>query len=197
MAVDPAMEAAQAAEAEARAARAAAFNRNPNDPSTFVSSSNAAFSAEAINMARTQPAWILSAERHLEAFLTGDARRESLPPMTRPQRAVVHELAKNYGIATASYGDEPRRHVDLFRSANAIGACTRLSDIVRAMESGALGGAGGTSAAQSAAMGIEEWPVELTDVACNEAGLPRPSAPSTASLRSGRIGGFLTARCHL
>ena len=45
-------------------------------------------------MASSNPAWVLSVEQHLEAFLTGDARRESLPPMTRPQRAVVHELAR-------------------------------------------------------------------------------------------------------
>ena len=73
-----------------------------------------------------------SATDALNALSAGGKRRESLPPMPKQKRAIVHELAKVYGIATASYDNEPRRHVDLFRSATAFLPGFRLSDAARA-----------------------------------------------------------------
>ena len=71
----------------------------------------------------------MSLERRIEAFLSSDGRRESLPPMARPQRAVVHEVAKVYGLATCSYDNEPNRHVDLFRTQGGVGPCVSHNKI--------------------------------------------------------------------
>ena len=166
--VAPAMPPMPPADASAFS-RGLGVSRGLGDGPSFPPAASAAYSAEALEVARAQPQWVRSVELHLEAFLAGDARRESLPPMGRPQRAVVHELAKSYGIATAEYDDEPRRHVDLFRAAQPVGTCTRLSDFARAVSEGMLpppalsaGAIGG---------GADEWPVELVDVACSEAGM--------------------------
>ena len=69
---------------------------------------------------------------------------------------MVHELAKLYGVATQSYDSEPRRHVDLFRTANSGMPALRLSE--------------------AAAAGVEpapraeprEWQVTLLQVECSE-----------------------------
>lgn len=39
--------------------------------------------------------------------------------MPREQRAVAHELAQQYGLATQSYGSEPQRYVELFKTDSA------------------------------------------------------------------------------
>lgn len=53
-------------------------------------------------------------EAALEHAVSSRKLRVSLLPMPRHQRAVVHELAKAYGITTQAYGNEPQRRVDLF-----------------------------------------------------------------------------------
>lgn len=48
--------------------------------------------------------------------LVGTPCRHSLAAMQRDMRAVAHELAQQYGLATQSYGQEPHRHVELFKT---------------------------------------------------------------------------------
>jgi hypothetical protein len=43
-------------------------------------------------------------------------RRRLLAPMPHAQRALTHALARQYGLATASQGAEPRRGVELFKA---------------------------------------------------------------------------------
>ena len=43
-------------------------------------------------------------------------RRAPLRPMPHWQRGIVHELAKHYHLLTGSYGNEPTRRVDIFRT---------------------------------------------------------------------------------
>lgn len=39
--------------------------------------------------------------------------------MPREQRAVVHALAAQYGLATSAYGQEPNRYIELFKASSA------------------------------------------------------------------------------
>lgn len=45
--------------------------------------------------------------------------------MPREQRAVAHALAEQYGLASSSYGQEPTRYVELFKTPGA-GVPSRL-----------------------------------------------------------------------
>ena len=45
--------------------------------------------------------------------------RQSLSAMPREQRAVVHQLAEQYGLATSAYGQEPGRYIELFKTPSA------------------------------------------------------------------------------
>ena len=70
-------------------------------------------------MAKRDPAFVASLERRLMQFVKDQGRRLSLPPMSRAQRAVAHELAEHFGLVTCSYGEGSRRHVDVFSVARA------------------------------------------------------------------------------
>ena len=54
--------------------------------------------------------------------------------MPRRLRAVAHAVGATYGVASCSYGDEPRRRVDYFRSENTGFPSVRLSDAVLVAE---------------------------------------------------------------
>ena len=56
----------------------------------------------------------------LVLFLADDKKRQSLPDMPKSQREVVHKLASLFGITTQSYGQEPKRHVELFKVCNSL-----------------------------------------------------------------------------
>eukprot|EP00959_Pyramimonas_sp_CCMP1952_P351548 7365734-Pyramimonas_sp.AAC.1 len=47
------------------------------------------------------------------------------------QRAMVHELAKHYSVATHAYGTEPRRHIDFFRLPQSAMPLVRLSQAAK------------------------------------------------------------------
>jgi hypothetical protein len=47
--------------------------------------------------------------------------------MPREQRAVAHALAEQYGLASSSYGQEPTRYVELFKTPGAGGPSRLLS----------------------------------------------------------------------
>ena len=57
--------------------------------------------------------------------------RQLLPAMRREQRALAHDLAAQYGLATASAGADPSRAVELFKTPTA-GAPSRLLSRVAA-----------------------------------------------------------------
>ena len=49
--------------------------------------------------------------------------------MPASQRQLVHELARHYNIPTCSYGNEPKRHIDLFRLPNSVAPLVKLSQV--------------------------------------------------------------------
>ena len=56
-------------------------------------------------------------EHDLARFLAdARARRLSLGPFPREWRALVHELAGHYGLASQGRGQEPRRCIDLLKA---------------------------------------------------------------------------------
>ena len=138
-----------------------AFGRDASAPTSFAAESSVQFSAEALAVARAQPTWVASIEELLASFIAGGKRRESLPPMPKVQRAIVHELATLYGLATASYDNEPRRHVDLFRTGNSFLPGVRLSDAAKASPAAV--------AAAAAAAAAAAFDITLTDVECSQA----------------------------
>ncbi|KAL1530891.1 hypothetical protein AB1Y20_001782 [Prymnesium parvum] len=151
---------ADVAASERRAVLRDAFGKQEGAPSSFAADAARAFTADALGLARRQPAWVAALEARLDAFLSSERRRESLPPMTRVERQVVHELAKMYCIATAAYGNEPSRHVDLFRTDHSGWPGQRLSDAAKAPAAAA-------SAAPAAAVD-GAWVIELREVECAE-----------------------------
>jgi hypothetical protein len=112
-------------EFEGRRARlAAAFGV---DPAAHVPVAQRARQAEwsgaLLSAARRAPAWVAGLERQLAAFCADRAlRRVALEPMPRAQRALVHALAAQYGLASAGAGAEPRRAVELLKPLGAPGA---------------------------------------------------------------------------
>lgn len=78
-------------------------------------------------------------------------RRLALRPMPRWQREMVHEMAERYGLTTGSYGTEPNRRVDCFRSAKSVAPSIRLSEVADTGASGATRGSGVSRHAASAA----------------------------------------------
>lgn len=54
-------------------------------------------------------------ERQLAAFVASNEQRRSMQPMLRDERAFVSQLAPEYGVATVSRGQEPRRYVELLK----------------------------------------------------------------------------------
>jgi len=116
---------------------AEAFGRGPggSGASAFAPS---VFKPDLLAFAR-QPkhrAFMGEVEAALDAFVESEKRSGELRPMTKPERAVVHEAAELYGISTASKGNEPRRYVHLYRTARTSWPAVRLTDACR-VEAGA------------------------------------------------------------
>ena len=122
--------------------------------SSFAASSAATYTAATLALARAAPGFVVELEVALDAFVASGKRRDSLQPMPRPQRELTHELAKVYGLATASYDNEPRRHVDLFRTENTGYPGVKLSEAAQTE---------GYAAAPEAG-----WQVQLRQVECSE-----------------------------
>ena len=122
-------------EAERRRKQLAyAFGINEKEHASMFASSNAeAFSEEHLNFARKIPSFVHRLEQQLEDFVVhSTSRRISLEIMPRQQREIVHVTCKHYGLTTQSYGSEPRRHVDIFRTQNTCMPSVRLSDAAKA-----------------------------------------------------------------
>lgn len=54
-------------------------------------------------------------EALLEDFVRSRAARRQLAPAPKPHRAILHGMAEQYGIPSASLGNEPNRAVQLFK----------------------------------------------------------------------------------
>ena len=85
------------------------------------------FTPQLLNLARSEPNFVVRVEEQLAAFCANaTARRQALPVMNRARRAFCHELAGHYGLASQSYDQEPRRHVELFKPPRGPGSTTPL-----------------------------------------------------------------------
>ena len=58
-------------------------------------------------------------EKILEDFMKSSSSRRQLAPSPRSHRMMLHGIAEQYGIATASTGQEPRRAIQLFKPPSA------------------------------------------------------------------------------
>lgn len=102
-------------------------------PSAFAASAAEAFTRDVFATAKAHPAEVAVMERALERLCVDtNTRRISLDPMPRRLRAVAHALGKTYGAASCSYGEEPERRVDYFRSEATGFPSIRLSDAILA-----------------------------------------------------------------
>ena len=99
-------------------------------PSMFAESSAAAFTHDQLVLARKHPDLVTRLESTLEDIVTGKTKRRiSMEPMSRDMRELCHVVAELYGITSASFGNEPNRHIDFFAGAkNGALPSLRLSD---------------------------------------------------------------------
>lgn len=67
--------------------------------------------------------WV-QVEMAVLGFFNGRAPRHVFPPMRREQRRVAHEVGAAFRMATQSMGDEPQRHVRLFRVSRSRASCS-------------------------------------------------------------------------
>ena len=125
-------------DSEAKTARcsllADAFERDASGPSTFAASAASRFSPKAVALARARPQLIASVEDRLDGLLDESVhadQRELLPPMTKAEREVVHEMARSCKVATIELEPEPRRCVVLLRTDRSEWPAARLSDVVK------------------------------------------------------------------
>ena len=110
-----------------RAQLAAAFGiSNPESRvSAFaVSGAKSAFKQEHLKAAKNNPRLCAQIEQKFEEMARdANNRRATFPAMTKYLRGVVHEYAALWGFTSQSYGNEPNRRVDVFRTA----ACKKPS----------------------------------------------------------------------
>ena len=103
-----------------RAQLAAAFGiSNPDSHvSAFaVSGAKSAFKQEHLKAAKNNPRLCAQIEQKFEEMARdANNRRATFPPMTKFLRGVVHEYAALWGFTSQSYGNEPNRRVDVFRT---------------------------------------------------------------------------------
>ena len=164
------------AEDEARAQRrrqiAAAFGvSNPETrPSTFAASSAEAFTAETLQLARSEPDFVAEVERRFEEALRLNQRRVSMPPMSRSKRRLVHEVGAQWHIATHAYGEGASRHIDLFLVPGLSHFPTRhLSDAARLSAEAAAQATAAAAASRSSTgddpTAVSRWQLTFSDVA--------------------------------
>jgi len=108
------------ADEQRRAQLANAFGiSNPDSHvSAFaISGAKAAFKTEHLKAAKANPRLCAQIEQKFEdMFRDANNRRATFPPMTKFLRGVVHEYAELWGFTSQSYGNEPNRRVDVFRT---------------------------------------------------------------------------------
>eukprot|EP00798_Chlamydomonas_sp_ICE-L_P026117 gene26117-11836_t len=94
------------------------------------------YSAALIRIAQENSSWANGVERDIAVFLSDpSATRTSLQPMARAQRDLVQELAEHgYGLATSLLGCEPKRCVQLIKTAGCGAPQLKLSTMARNMD---------------------------------------------------------------
>ena len=101
-----------------------------DDPQHHVSvfdRRSAVWSGALLEVAKRDPAWVHSVEKELGSFVAErELKRKVLNPMPRAQRALLHAMAQQYGLASVSTGAEPRRSVELFKTGNTAALPSRL-----------------------------------------------------------------------
>ena len=136
---EPSTHAASAAPVDEATARrnklAEAFGVTKPDerPSMFADSSASAFTRAQLVLARKHPDLVKRLEATLEDIVTCKSkRRVSMEPMNREMRELCHVVAELYGITSASFGADPKRHIDFFAGGNKGGVLPslRLSDAI-------------------------------------------------------------------
>lgn len=75
------------------------------------------WSGALLHLAKQDMAWVEGIEKELRDFIVdGRVKRRVLVPMNRQNRMAVHNIAQQYGLASASVGQEPKRAVELFKA---------------------------------------------------------------------------------
>lgn len=75
------------------------------------------WSGALLQVAKQDMGWVEGIERELKDFIADPrTKRRALGPMNRQKRMAVHGIAQQYGIASASVGQEPKRAVELFKT---------------------------------------------------------------------------------
>uniref|UniRef100_A0A7S3DER7 R3H domain-containing protein n=1 Tax=Palpitomonas bilix TaxID=652834 RepID=A0A7S3DER7_9EUKA len=70
-------------------------------------------------MSRKEDSFVREVEVKMQKLIDDATMRlVRFPPMPRPKRRVVHELAALYGLDSISYDPEPQRHVEVMRSSS-------------------------------------------------------------------------------
>ncbi|KAI3426465.1 hypothetical protein D9Q98_008832 [Chlorella vulgaris] len=85
--------------------------------SAFERNKTATYNGLLLSAAQRHPRFVEGVERQLAEFVVDkQSRRVSLSSMPREQRAVVHAMAEQYGLASTSFGQDPQRYVELFKT---------------------------------------------------------------------------------
>ncbi len=83
----------------------------------LTASRDAHWSPELLLYAWHNAAKVTALEAELGAFIANPAkRRASLAPAPKQARAIAHQVAAGYGLASQSFGAEPNRHLQLFKA---------------------------------------------------------------------------------
>ncbi|KAI8111744.1 hypothetical protein M9435_004243 [Picochlorum sp. BPE23] len=75
----------------------------------------ASWNGTLLKAAKDDIATIQMIEKELEDFVRSSSNRRQMAPSPKSQRAILHMMAEQYGITTASTGSGPNRAVQLFR----------------------------------------------------------------------------------
>lgn len=87
----------------------------------------AVWSGALLEAAKRDPAWVHSVEKELGSFVADrEVKRRVLTPMPRAERALVHAMAQQYGLASVATGAEPRRCIELFKAGDTAALPSRL-----------------------------------------------------------------------
>ena len=78
----------------------------------------ASWNGALLKAAKDDIATIHMFEKELEDFVRSSSNRRQMAPSPKSQRAILHMMAEQYGITTASTGSGPNRAVQLFRGAS-------------------------------------------------------------------------------
>lgn len=83
-----------------------------------------------VDWAKANTGYLLVIERRLERIVTeANCHSVSLRPMPAEERALMHELATYYGVASESFGEDARRRISFFKKDGACVPSVLLSTV--------------------------------------------------------------------